>query len=126
MFITIDMESTIPIYTQLVYQIKEGVLQGNIQPGTALPSVRSLASDIGINLHTVNKAYKLLAEEGIVVQEKKGFRIANALPMKMSDPSLALLKIKIKEMVIDSQIYGLNLDSLIQDTIKTIQRGERL
>lgn len=126
MFITIDMESTIPIYTQLVYQIKEGVLQGNIPPGTALPSVRSLASDIGINLHTVNKAYKLLAEEGIVVQEKKGFRIANALPMKMSDPSLALLKIKIKEMVIDSQIYGLDLDSLIQDTTKTIQRGERL
>lgn len=125
MFITIDMDATTPIYTQLVYQIKEGVLNGSIPPGTALPSVRSLASDIGINLHTVNKAYKLLAEEGIVRQEKKGFSIADSLPMTMSDPSLDLLKIKIKEMVIDSRIYGLDLDSLIQDTNKSIQRGER-
>ncbi|MEF2966143.1 GntR family transcriptional regulator [Paenibacillus sp. M1] len=73
MIIQLDLQSEVPIYTQLVHQIIEGIAGGKLQPGEPLPSVRSLASDIGINLHTVNKAYTLLKHEGYIqVHRQKG------------------------------------------------------
>ncbi|WP_433945419.1 GntR family transcriptional regulator [Paenibacillus sp. SN-8-1] len=73
MIIELDMQSDVPIYTQLINQIIEGIASGRLEPGDALPSVRSMASDIGINLHTVNKAYTLLKQEGfILVHRQKG------------------------------------------------------
>lgn len=73
MIIQLDMQSDIPIYTQLINQIIEGIASGKLQPGEDLPSVRSMASDIGVNLHTVNKAYTLLKQEGFIqVHRQKG------------------------------------------------------
>ncbi|MER2091057.1 MAG: GntR family transcriptional regulator, partial [Sporosarcina sp.] len=57
MFIQIEPESDIPIYAQLVSQLIEAIARGNLTGGDALPSVRSLAADLGMNMHTVNKAY---------------------------------------------------------------------
>jgi DNA-binding transcriptional regulator YhcF (GntR family) len=67
------MQSDIPIYSQLMNQIIEGIASGALQPGEPLPSVRSLASDIGVNLHTVNKAYTLLKQDGFIqIHRQKG------------------------------------------------------
>ncbi|WP_424452394.1 GntR family transcriptional regulator [Paenibacillus pinisoli] len=69
----IDLQSETPIYTQLVNGIIEGIARGELQPSEALPSVRSLAADLGINLHTVNKAYHLLKQDGYVqINRKQG------------------------------------------------------
>lgn len=73
MYITLDLESEEPIYTQLKYQIIAGIAKKELSPGEALPSVRSLAADLGINLHTVNKAYQQLKQEGfILIHRQKG------------------------------------------------------
>lgn len=73
MIIQLDMQSELPIYSQLVYQIIEGIASGELQLGEALPSVRNLAADIGVNLHTVNKAYTLLKQDGYIqVHRQKG------------------------------------------------------
>lgn len=73
MFIKLSMESKEPLYSQLVNQIIEGIAQKELHPGENLPSVRSLAQDLGINLHTVNKAYKQLEQNGfILIQRQKG------------------------------------------------------
>ncbi|WP_429373935.1 GntR family transcriptional regulator [Paenibacillus sp. DS2015] len=73
MIIQLDMQSDIPIYSQLMNQIIEGIASGALQPGEPLPSVRSLASDIGVNLHTVNKAYTLLKQDGFIqIHRQKG------------------------------------------------------
>ncbi len=73
MFITLDLESEVPIYTQLKHQIIAGIARKELRPGEALPSVRSLASDLGINLHTVNKAYQQLKQDGfILIHRQKG------------------------------------------------------
>lgn len=73
MYIELDLQSETPIYAQLVDQIAEGIASGALQPGDPLPSVRSLAEDLGINLHTVNKSYNLLKREGLLqVHRKKG------------------------------------------------------
>jgi len=72
-YITLDLESEEPIYTQLKYQIIAGIAKKELSPGEALPSVRSLAADLSINLHTVNKAYQQLKQEGfILIHRQKG------------------------------------------------------
>ena len=66
MLLEIDLASNEPIYRQIRTQIVHAVATGELSPGDALPSVRSLASDLGVNMHTVNKAYAVLRDEGYV------------------------------------------------------------
>lgn len=66
MIIAIDDTLSEPLYKQIHDQIIGGIAMGELEPGTSLPSVRTLASDLGINLHTVNKAYAILRDEGYV------------------------------------------------------------
>ena len=65
-FITIDERSSTPLYLQIRDQIVSTIVRGELEVGETLPSVRKLAGDLGINLHTVNKAYALLQDEGYV------------------------------------------------------------
>ena len=75
--VQIDFNSDEAIYMQLRNQIILGVATSQIQEGDILPSVRQLAGDIGINMHTVNKAYTVLRQEGIVkVDRRHGAMIA--------------------------------------------------
>lgn len=69
MFIRIDQSIDVPLYQQTRNEIVRGIAQGELAPGDTLPSVRNLAADLGINLHTVNKAYALLRDEGYVVMK---------------------------------------------------------
>lgn len=64
MVITIDPGSQEPLYRQIRSQIIEAIAAGELVAGDGLPSVRALASDLGVNLHTVNKAYAVLRDEG--------------------------------------------------------------
>ena len=66
MLIQIEPSSDIPIYTQLTNQLIELIARGVLAAGDALPSVRSLAADLGMNMHTVNKAYHALEKKGII------------------------------------------------------------
>lgn len=73
MLIEIDFQSDEAIYMQLRNQIVLGIATSMIREGDTLPSVRQLAGDIGINMHTVNKAYSVLREEGLVtIDRRKG------------------------------------------------------
>jgi DNA-binding transcriptional regulator YhcF (GntR family) len=73
MVIEINTQSAVPIYEQLRNQIVLGIASHRLMPGEALPSVRRLAADLGINFHTVNKAYTALCDEGyIVIDRRKG------------------------------------------------------
>ena len=77
MVIKIDFQSSEALYIQLRNQIILGIATSRIQEGDALPSVRQLAEDIGINMHTVNKAYTVLKQEGYVkIDRRRGAVIA--------------------------------------------------
>ena len=77
MVIEIDFSSEEALYLQLRNQIIRGIASARFQEGDALPSVRQLADDIGINMHTVNKAYTVLKQEGFLkVDRRKGAVIA--------------------------------------------------
>lgn len=75
--IEIDFNSEEALYIQLRNQIIIGIATSRYQEGDALPSVRQLADTIGINMHTVNKAYTVLKQEGFVkVDRRRGAVIA--------------------------------------------------
>ena len=79
MVITVDKLSETPLYLQLRAQVIAGIAAGELRPGDPLPSVRSLAEDLGINLHTVNKAYATLRDEGYVIMlGRRGAYVADA------------------------------------------------
>ncbi len=77
MIIEIDFNSSEAIYMQLRNQIILGIATSQLQEGESLPSVRQLADHIGINMHTVNKAYTVLKQEGFLkLDRRKGAVIA--------------------------------------------------
>ena len=77
MIIQIDFNSDEALYMQLRNQIILGIATCKLREGDILPSVRQLAEDIGINMHTVNKAYTVLRQEGLVkVDRRRGAVIA--------------------------------------------------
>lgn len=77
MLIEIDFNSGEALYLQLCNQIIMGIATSRFREGDPLPSVRQLADSIGINMHTVNKAYTLLRQEGYVkVDRRRGAVIA--------------------------------------------------
>lgn len=77
MYLEIDFNSDEAFYVQICNQIIIGIATSRLQEGDALPSVRQLAGEIGINMHTVNKAYSMLRQEGFVkLDRRKGAVIA--------------------------------------------------
>lgn len=77
MVIKIDFNSDEAIYVQLQHQIIMGIATEMLREGDTLPSVRQLADTIGINMHTVNKAYSILKQQGFIqLDRRKGAVIA--------------------------------------------------
>jgi GntR family transcriptional regulator len=66
MDIQINFRDHVPIYIQLMEQIKHMIASGELQPGDQLPTVRQLAADLRVNFNTVARAYRLLDEESII------------------------------------------------------------
>ncbi|AXG77500.1 GntR family transcriptional regulator [Streptomyces paludis] len=73
MQLSLDADSETPIYQQIRDRIVEAIATGELVAGSALPSTRQLGTDLAINFHTVNKAYDLLRQEGLIrVNRKSG------------------------------------------------------
>ncbi|MEU1623967.1 GntR family transcriptional regulator [Streptomyces sp. NPDC020096] len=73
MILSLDLDSEVPIYQQIRNRIIEAIASGELVEGSSLPSTRQLAVDLGINFHTVNKAYDLLRREGLLrINRKSG------------------------------------------------------
>ena len=77
MLIKIDPHSGVPVYRQILDQVRFQITAGVLEPGDALDSVRSLAAELGINSMTVSKAYSLLEKEG-VLERRRGQQLVVA------------------------------------------------
>lgn len=66
MILTLEPDGEVALYQQLRDRIVEAIASGALRTGDSLPATRQLAADLGINMHTVNKAYDLLRQEGLV------------------------------------------------------------
>ena len=72
MEIIIDIDDSVPLFAQLIGQIKDAVVGDKLRPGDALPSIRQLANDLELNNKTVAKAYRLLERDSVI--QTKGYR----------------------------------------------------
>ena len=66
MILSVEVDGEVPIYQQLRDRVVEAIADGCLRVGDPLPATRRLAADLGINMHTVNKAYDLLRGEGLI------------------------------------------------------------
>ncbi len=124
MFIEIDFNSDQAIYMQLRDQIIMGIAASRFQEGDMLPSVRQLADNIGINMHTVNKAYTVLKQEGYVkVDRRRGVMVAvdidrmRALQEIREDLMVTLAKASCKN------ISGEEVHALIDEIYEEYGKG---
>lgn len=120
MYIEIDFNSDEALYLQLRNQIIIGIATSQYQEGDTLPSVRQLADTIGINMHTVNKAYSVLKQEGFVkVDRRKGAVISvdidklQAIEELKKDLQVVLAKSRCKK-VFKQEVHAL-IDEIYQN-----------
>ena len=129
MFIEIEADSSVPIYLQLAQQIIEGVAKGELKPGDSLPSVRAFAADLGMNMHTVNKAYHFLEEkEFIQIVPKKGVFIHEKSIRPANGTDLDRLKKELRPFIGEALCLNLSteeLNELLTEIVRDIKGGTR-
>lgn len=127
--IDIDVTSSRPIYKQIVDGVKEGILKGIFEPGEKLPSVRDMAKMMTLNPNTVQKAYKELEREKVVVKARgRGTFISDEYKPRKDKDKLDEVKETFKKGIIDAFYMGFDkeeLINLIKDLIEEMEGLDR-
>ncbi|UKS66541.1 GntR family transcriptional regulator [Rossellomorea marisflavi] len=119
MLIQIEPHSPIPIYAQVRNGIVEGIVRGELKPGDVLPSVRSFAADLGVNMHTVNKSYHELEDKGIIQIVPKSGAVILA-PDEPTKERINMIASSIRPLLAEALAVGMTEEQL-QDMIRSIQ-----
>lgn len=113
--LTIDTKKNVPIYEQIIQQVKELCAKQILQPNEKLPSVREMSSLIVVNPNTVSKAYKELERQGVIVTIRgKGTFIAEDLVIEASARERSELKESFRQLLIESYYLGIDKEELFE------------
>lgn len=125
MNILLNPSSGEPIYLQIVRQIRSSILQGELVPGAALPSIRQLAKDLQISVITTKRAYSELESEGLIDSiVGKGSFVSGGSQEFIREQRMRLIEGKIQELLVESHSIPLSTNELI-DWIRLLdQEGE--
>ena len=112
----LDPKAGVPFYRQIIDQIKFGIASGNLKAGEQLPTVRSLAVELKINLNTVSKAYKELEIQNILdTQQGSGTFIGKADIIIPAKEKVKKLQNICNEFTTIAFSYGFSLDDIINE-----------
>lgn len=112
MLIEIDFSSDEAIYQQLCNQIILGIATSRLTDGEVLPSVRQMADEIGINMHTVNKAYTVLRQEGFVkVDRRRGAFVS--VDDNNRERALRLVEKDLRVLLAEARCRGLKKNEIL-------------
>jgi GntR family transcriptional regulator len=121
MQIEIDLLSKIPIYVQIIDQIKHMIATGNLEPGDQLPTVRQLATDLRVNFNTIARAYRLLDDEGLIsTQHGRGTYI---LPSPSEENGERLRRQDIEWLTRQYLNEAANLDYSVEDVKRIFKQN---
>jgi GntR family transcriptional regulator len=113
MFI-LNPQSGIPIYRQVVEQVRRMVASGQLVPGSDLPSVRELAVQHAVNPMTISKAYALLESEGLLIRQRgKPMQVAAISKEESKQQKQDLLSPAIENLLLVAKQLDLDLDELL-------------
>ncbi|MEZ3161814.1 GntR family transcriptional regulator [Microbacterium sp. BWT-B31] len=116
MRVIVSSVSGVPLYEQIVEQVRQQIMAGELAAGTALPSLRVLASELRVSLITTTRAYNDLAAEGLIVNVPgKGSFVAQIDPAEARRATLDWARERLRQVVVRTQHPGLvSLAELIE------------
>ncbi|CAG9620381.1 GntR family transcriptional regulator [Sutcliffiella rhizosphaerae] len=113
MRIIISNSSKEPIYEQITTQVKTAILAGDLQEGTALPSIRQLAKDLQISVITTKRAYEELEKAGFIYSiVGKGSFVAEQNLEVIREKKLKVIEEQLSAVIANSREIGLTFDEL--------------
>jgi DNA-binding transcriptional regulator YhcF (GntR family) len=120
----VEPDAPVPIYQQIRDRIIEAIARGEQPVGSALPSTRQLAIDLGINFHTVNKAYDTLRQEGLVrLSRKSGAVIArDGTTGPASDVFAEEWGRRLDTLLAEAIAQGMRADQIVEATRSGVAR----
>ena len=122
MIIKINDMSEVPIYLQIRNQIVEGISEGKLEPGEQLPTVRGLATEIGINSMIVSKAYQLLKQEGYVYSDRRnGVCVRRDFEQKKQLAKNSMDELKC--IIAEAKIGGMSKEDFLKICEKIFDEG---
>lgn len=113
MILNLDFNSDVPIYTQIKEQIIKSIARGDLKINESLPSVRIMAEEIGVNLHTVNKSYNLLKDEGYINIDRRKGAIVNTLPLTKKEDNTEKIKSMLELLTAQSYLLGITREEFL-------------
>lgn len=114
MKIIISANSSLPIYEQIINQVRDIVVSGELKPGEAMPSIRNLARDLQVSVITTKRAYEELESEGVIRSVAgKGFYVCQQNNDILKEKQIMLLEKRYMELIADSRKAGMELDEII-------------
>jgi GntR family transcriptional regulator len=129
MFLHIEPTSSIPIYEQIVRQIKFAVANGTLQAGDHVLSVRELASTIAVNPNTVSRAYRELQTDGILVTIRgTGLAVTEQAPQICRRVRLELIRERLESVVaeaLQNQIAPDEVRTMLETELKRTDHNRR-
>ena len=98
-FTPFPLEEGVPIYVQIVRHVKRGIVSGSVQDGDELPSRRVLSAQLGVNPNTVQKAYRLLEDGGLIQSHSGAKSCVSATPEQREQIQARLLAEDVRQLV---------------------------
>lgn len=126
MHIVVDENDRRPIYQQVVDEIKALIARGELREGTALPPVRQVAADLGVNLNTIATAYRELQREGlIIVRHGAGAVVSSNTAQEKTDDELRKpLRAALTQLVL-AGLPRAEIMSVVTDELRGLLKGNR-
>ena len=124
MNIIISNQSELPIYAQIREQIKEQILNGQIEEGSALPSIRQLAKEVGVSVITTTRAYSDLEEEGFISSvQGKGSIVRSKDNAFLKERYLVRIEEGLETAIRTAKSAGLSKDELVDIFQNLLEKG---
>ena len=126
MFFRIDPSNGIPIYDQIVRQVKFAAANQTLAPGDLVPSVRELAKNLAVNPNTVARAYRELQTDGVLATVRgTGLEVTSGAPKRCRGDRLKLIRERLRSVLTEagqSQLESSEIRSLIDEELARLQK----
>lgn len=108
-------QGTLAIYEQIVNQLKNAIVTKELTSGEALPSIRSLAADLGVSVITTKRAYEELEKEGLIRSVAgKGFYVCEYNTDYLKEKQLVMLEKRVNEVIHEAKQAGLSFEDFCE------------
>lgn len=115
MKIIIQPQGTLAIYEQIVSQLKDAVVSGELSAGEALPSIRALAGELQVSVITTKRAYEELEKEGLIrAMPGKGFYVCEYNTDYLKEKQMMILEQRLGEVIANAKHAGLSCAEIVE------------